>query len=66
LYGISIIPYNCRGFGLVDKGASPDAWHRGIPWHLTKEIFDRKGLAYIESILSDKERYAGGGMAFRW
>ena len=32
----------------------------------TKNIFNQKGLAYIESFLKGKERYLGAGLAFRW
>jgi len=38
----------------------------GVRLKLTKEMFDRQGIAYIESIVKEKERYIGGGMAFRW
>lgn len=33
---------------------------------LTKNIFNRRGLAYIESFLKGRERYLGAGLAFRW
>jgi len=33
---------------------------------LTKEILNKKGIAYIESFFKDKERYLGAGLAFRW
>lgn len=39
---------------------------RSASLKLTKEILDKKGVAYIESILSDRERYLGGGLAFGW
>lgn len=38
----------------------------GIKLKLTKEMFDKDGLAYIEAIIKDKERYIGGGIAFKW
>lgn len=31
-----------------------------------KRLKDKKGLAYIESYLKDRERYLCGGAAFRW
>lgn len=33
---------------------------------LTRGIFDKKGLMYIESFLKEKESYLGGGIGFRW
>nr|MBU1328118.1 hypothetical protein [Candidatus Omnitrophota bacterium] len=38
----------------------------GVRLKLTKEMFDRQGMAYIESIVKEKERYIGGGVAFKW
>ena len=38
----------------------------GVRLKLTKEMFDRQAIAYIESIVKDSERYIGGGMTFRW
>ena len=38
----------------------------GLAVRFTKEMFDRQGIAYIESILRDKERFIGGGIAFKW
>lgn len=38
----------------------------GLTLRFTKKMFDRQGITYIESIVKDKERYIGGGMAFRW
>lgn len=42
--------------------------HKGkrLSLKLTKAILDKKGLVYIESFIRDKERYLGGGIAFRW
>ena len=38
----------------------------GLTLKFTKEMFDRQGIAYIESIVRDKERFMGGGIAFKW
>lgn len=38
----------------------------GIRLKLTKEMFDKKGLAYIESIVRGRERFIGGGVVFKW
>ena len=38
----------------------------GVILRFTKEMFDRQGIAYIESVIRDKERFIGGGMAFKW
>lgn len=38
----------------------------GVRLKLTKEMFDRQAIAYIESIVKEKERYIGGGIAFEW
>jgi len=38
----------------------------GVRLKLTKEMFDRQGIAYIESMVRDKEIYIGGGIVFRW
>ena len=38
----------------------------GVRLRFTKEMFDRQGMAYIESIIKDNERYIGGGIVFRW
>lgn len=38
----------------------------GARLKLTKEMFDRQAIAYIESIVKEKERYIGGGIAFKW
>ncbi len=38
----------------------------GIRLKLTKEMFDRQGIVYIESIIRDKESYVGGGIVFKW
>lgn len=38
----------------------------GVRVKLTKEVFDRQGIAYIESIVKEKERYIGGGIVFKW
>ncbi|MFC1621755.1 hypothetical protein ACFL2G_05595 [Candidatus Omnitrophota bacterium] len=32
----------------------------------TKNMLNRKGFAYLESFLKDKEKYIGGGLALRW
>jgi len=39
---------------------------RSITLKLAKEILNQKGLAYIESLFKDRERYFGAGAAFRW
>ena len=38
----------------------------GATLRFTKEIFDRSGAAYIESVFREKERFIGGGVAFKW
>jgi len=38
----------------------------GVRLKLTKEMFDKRGMAYIESVIRDKECFIGGGMTFRW
>ena len=38
----------------------------GLTLKFTKEMFNRNGVAYMESIVRDKERYIGGGIAFKW
>ena len=38
----------------------------GATLRFTKEIFDRSGAAYIESVFREKERFIGGGIAFKW
>jgi len=38
----------------------------GLTVRFTKEMFDRQGIAYIESIIRDKERFIGGGITIRW
>jgi hypothetical protein len=38
----------------------------GLSLKLKKEMFDKQGIAYIESIIRDKERFIGGGIAFKW
>lgn len=38
----------------------------GLRLRFTKEMFDKSAIAYIESIIRDKERFIGGGMTFRW
>jgi len=43
-----------------------DMEHGGVTLKLTKEMFDKNGIAYIESIFRDKERFVGGGIAFKW
>lgn len=43
-----------------------DIEESGLALRFTKEMFDKQGIAYIESIIRDKERFIGGGMAFRW
>jgi len=43
-----------------------DIENGGATLRFTKEMFDRNGLAYVESIVRDKERFIGGGMTFRW
>jgi hypothetical protein len=44
---------------------SPDK-EKELSLKLTKDIFDKRGIAYIESFIGEKERYLGGGIAFRW
>ena len=39
---------------------------RGGSLKLSKKILDRNGLLYLESLLKDRERYIGGGIAIRW
>lgn len=55
----------------ISKGAevileTSDAEEGGVTLRFTKEMFDRQGIAYIESIIRDKERFIGGGITFRW
>lgn len=38
----------------------------GLNLKFTKEMFDRRGIAYIESIVRDKERFIGSGVIFKW
>ncbi|MEK6732523.1 MAG: hypothetical protein AABY55_02765 [Candidatus Omnitrophota bacterium] len=38
----------------------------GLTLKFTKKMFDRQGIVYIESIVRDKERFIGGGIAFKW
>ncbi len=38
----------------------------GVRLKLTKEMFDRQGLVYIESIFRDNEYFTGGGVIFKW
>jgi hypothetical protein len=38
----------------------------GMHLRFTKEVFDKNGLAYIESIIKDDERFIGGGITFKW
>ena len=38
----------------------------GLTLKFTKEMFDRQGIAYIESIIKGKERFIGGGITFKW
>jgi recombinational DNA repair protein RecR len=45
---------------------TPDAEEGGASLRFTKEMFDKQGIAYIESIFRDKERFIGGGVTFRW
>lgn len=60
--------FNCRykpGKGRsVILEASPGT--KRINIKLTREIMGQKGLIYLESFLKDREKYIGGGMAFRW
>lgn len=44
---------------------SPDR-KKIITLKLTKDILDKKGVAYIESFLKDNERYLGGGVVLGW
>ncbi|MFC1667492.1 hypothetical protein ACFL0P_06535 [Candidatus Omnitrophota bacterium] len=37
-----------------------------IALKLTKEILTKNAMVYMESFLKDRERYLGGGVAFRW
>jgi hypothetical protein len=43
-----------------------DAEEGGVYLKFTKEMFDKNGLAYIESIFKGDERYIGGGITFKW
>ncbi|MCX5693105.1 MAG: hypothetical protein NTX47_05420 [Candidatus Omnitrophica bacterium] len=38
----------------------------GLTLRFAKEMFDKRGSAYIESIFRDNEHFIGGGVAFRW
>jgi hypothetical protein len=38
----------------------------GVRLKLTKEMFDKRGAAYVESIFRDNERFICGGIAFKW
>ncbi|MDP2981100.1 MAG: hypothetical protein Q8N67_03440, partial [Candidatus Omnitrophota bacterium] len=38
----------------------------GLTLRFTKEMFDKQGMAYIESIVKDKEYFVGGGVIFKW
>lgn len=44
---------------------SPDK-EKSLALKFTKDLFGQKGLAYIESAVKAKERFVGGGVAFRW
>ena len=44
---------------------SPDR-KKIITLKLTKDILDKKGFAYIESFLKDKDGYLGGGVSLGW
>lgn len=33
---------------------------------LTREVLGGRGTAYMETFVKDKEKYAGGGLVFRW
>ena len=37
-----------------------------ITLKLTKDILDKKGIAYIESFLKERDRYLGGGVSLGW
>ncbi|MDP2921411.1 MAG: hypothetical protein Q8O12_03475 [Candidatus Omnitrophota bacterium] len=55
----------------MDKGKelileTSDAEQAGVKLKLTKEMFDKSAIAYIESIFRDEEGYVGGGIAFKW
>jgi len=39
---------------------------RELSLKLTKKVLNKKGLLYIEGFLKGKEKYLGGGAAFRW
>jgi len=43
-----------------------DAEEGGVSLRFTKEMFDKRGMAYIESIVKDKEYFVGGGVIFKW
>jgi len=43
-----------------------DAEKGGVALRFTKKIFDKNGLAYIETKLKGDERFVGGGITFRW
>jgi len=42
------------------------AGEKGAKLKFFKDLFDKKGLAYLEASLKDKERFIGGGIAFKW
>ncbi len=43
-----------------------DAEKGGLTLRFTKEMFDKQGIAYIESIFRDNEHFIGGGVIFKW
>jgi hypothetical protein len=45
---------------------SSDTDESGLSLKFSKEMFDKNGLAYIESIIKGKECFIGGGMVFKW
>ena len=63
------ITLSCRWKIAGDKELileTSDIEEGGVRLKLTKEMFDRQGIAYIESIVKEKERYIGGGIIFKW
>ena len=43
-----------------------DAEAGGLILRFTKEMFDSDAIAYIESVVKDREKFIGGGIAFKW
>lgn len=43
-----------------------DIKESGLTLKFTKEMFNKKGIAYLESAVKDREFFTGGGIAFKW